>query len=674
MGSEGFIQNFSIVKRLKTVMFSIAVFFVIGFFANYLSSQGFLRGLQEINNTNVILSFVAQTIEGLDTSSSGLERMNSAKDLKDIEFAFNESQSLVNKALHESIQQTHRDDRVLPMLKQGSEAIGNFEQSARNILTSYHQFTKEELEAEWLVANQFLAEAREALKNSQITLRSNSNLLFNSIYKTRFVPLIVTIVLSIFFFIFVVTYGFSLAKKIGYSISNLTVATDAVAAGDLSYEAKILEHDEFGNLTSAFNGMVNSIRSGRKELDYTFDKVRRLQGITASFSEALTVDQVCDITVKTGIEALGATAGTIGLVSADGSEIELRRWQGFAVDINSNCRKFPSSVNVPMAESIRTKNPIFVETKAELQRYSDLTSDENSSSFNSLVSLPLIVGSSCMGSVTFTFNVGRTFNQGVRDFLMAIARQSAQALHRSQLYDNAREAIQSRDDFLSIASHELKTPLTPLKLQLQMLGRQIKKGQQSFAPEKIASIVDSSDRQLVRLSKLIEDLLDVSRITSGKLTLNFEKVDIDLMVQEVLTQYEHQLKHALKKVEYDSSGTMIAEVDKIRLEQVLINLLTNAAKYAPGKPIKVTLDNNGETAKICVQDQGPGIAPENLRRIFDRFERVRDTDNIGGLGLGLYISKQIIQAHNGDIYVDSKLGEGSTFVVKIPLRPISKIG
>lgn len=135
----------------------------------------------------------------------------------------------------------------------------------------------------------------------------------------------------------------------------------------------------------------------------------------------------------------------------------------------------------------------------------------------------------------------------------------------------------------------------------------------------------------------------------------------------MLVQYGHQLQSNHEKVELDADVEVMCNVDPLRIEQVIVNLLSNAVKYAPSKTIRISLLKQDDVAKICIKDQGPGIDPEHHERIFQRFERVKDNDNIGGLGLGLYISRQIIEAHNGKIYVESTPGSGSNFIIELPV-------
>jgi signal transduction histidine kinase len=230
------------------------------------------------------------------------------------------------------------------------------------------------------------------------------------------------------------------------------------------------------------------------------------------------------------------------------------------------------------------------------------------------------------------------------------------------------DAVRVRDEFLSIASHELKTPLTSLKLQLQMAQRSLR------APVLDPAALDRFSRgialgasQVDRLATLVDSLLDVSRIQAGKLAFQFEPVDLSRQVAEVLERFSESFSSTNCPLDVKIEKDVVVRADRFRLEQVLVNLLTNALKYGGGKPVHVTLRKAEKTACLSVQDFGIGIDPALQEKIFDRFERGGLNRNISGLGLGLYISKQIVDGHEGRIHVKSLPGEGSTFVVEIPL-------
>jgi signal transduction histidine kinase len=232
------------------------------------------------------------------------------------------------------------------------------------------------------------------------------------------------------------------------------------------------------------------------------------------------------------------------------------------------------------------------------------------------------------------------------------------------------ESIQARDEFLSIASHELKTPITSLKLQFQMAAKlAAANNPEVYSKERVERRIAIANRQLERMAKLIEDMLDVSRITTGKLAMNVEKVDLPLLVEEVLDRFSEQLRSAGIEVKREiPKSPVVIEADRYRLEQLLDNLLTNAIKYGEGKPIGVKVQAFADRVEINIRDHGMGIAKENLERIFQRFERVASPTNIAGLGIGLYVSKKIVEAQGGSIAVDSQLGQGSTFLIRLPYR------
>jgi PAS domain S-box-containing protein len=240
---------------------------------------------------------------------------------------------------------------------------------------------------------------------------------------------------------------------------------------------------------------------------------------------------------------------------------------------------------------------------------------------------------------------------------------------RKRAEEAARNAVRLRDEFLSVASHELKTPLTPLSLKLQTLAREAEAQPESPFVLKVRAHVEAGRKQIKRLSDLIGDLLDVSRISSGQMKLHWEPVDIAAVVREVGTRLEPEATRAESSLTLEIRGVLTLSSDRMRLEQVAENLMTNAIKYGAGKPIHVRLEASPERVSLSVKDQGIGIAPEHQARIFERFERAVSERNYGGLGLGLYITRTIVQALGGTIRVDSQPGQGACFTVELPCKP-----
>lgn len=232
----------------------------------------------------------------------------------------------------------------------------------------------------------------------------------------------------------------------------------------------------------------------------------------------------------------------------------------------------------------------------------------------------------------------------------------------------AREAIQIRDEFLSIASHELKTPLTSLGLHLAHLRRIIQKELDSaLVPPRMSRAMESSEQQLKRLGRLIDELLDVTRINNGKFSLELERIRLPEMIREICARYAHDLQLAGCELVLELDDEIEGEWDRLRLEQVVINLITNALKYGRGKPIHVSAQIHDQQAVVQVRDQGIGIAKEDQARIFSQFERAVSSSNFGGLGLGLFIVAKILDAHQGQIEVESEPEQGSTFTFRLPI-------
>lgn len=225
------------------------------------------------------------------------------------------------------------------------------------------------------------------------------------------------------------------------------------------------------------------------------------------------------------------------------------------------------------------------------------------------------------------------------------------------------EALFYRDEFLSIASHELKTPLTSLKLQSQMFKRHLeRKDNEAFSPERIKRFMSEADTQVSRLTRLVDDMLDISRIRTGRLSISPEKVEISNVVKEVVDR----MRPHFSSLEIGDFQHGEVFCDKLRIEQVITNILNNALRYGKGRPVRVDLRHSAEDMTISVTDNGMGI-PETFKdKIFSRFQRAVPASEVSGLGLGLYISKQIIEAHQGKISVASELHKGSCFTVHIP--------
>jgi signal transduction histidine kinase len=285
----------------------------------------------------------------------------------------------------------------------------------------------------------------------------------------------------------------------------------------------------------------------------------------------------------------------------------------------------------------------------------------------SVIIVPMIARDRVLGAITF-ISSHDNYDETDKIFFHEVAKRAAIAVDHSLLFQKTARSLKIRDEFIAVASHELKTPLTSLRLQLQMAKREL-------SPERLSAdflshlvhAFDFSLRQVNVLTTLIDDLLDVTRIQSGKLFLKLEEIDICDLAKEVLGRFSNEFKNSKCEVQTDFQPGARGFWEPHRIDQIFTNLIENAIKYAPQSKIKISvkiIDNHW--ASFSIEDNGCGIPKAKQAKLFDRFERATDSQSVGGLGLGLYITKSIIDAHKGTIEVESEEGVGTKFTVKLP--------
>jgi len=288
----------------------------------------------------------------------------------------------------------------------------------------------------------------------------------------------------------------------------------------------------------------------------------------------------------------------------------------------------------------------------------------------SAIVVPLPARESNLGAITVVFGAsGRRYTRSDLELIEELGRRTALSIDNARLYQEAQNAIRMRDEFLSVASHELKTPLTALQLQQQMALRAIRERETSNHAQMVEDRLVVALKQTGRLKHLIDSLLDVSRIAAGHLKLNLEELDFAGVVLEILRSFADALRVAGCELVTSLAPGIYGQWDRVRIEQIVTNLLSNAIKFGSGKPIAVSTEQKDGSVLLRVSDQGIGIAATDHDRIFDRFERAVSARNYGGLGLGLYISRRIALAHGGALSVASELGQGAIFSVELPLEP-----
>jgi signal transduction histidine kinase len=321
------------------------------------------------------------------------------------------------------------------------------------------------------------------------------------------------------------------------------------------------------------------------------------------------------------------------------------------------------------AAALRRGEP-FVTNEVDAATWERLASEPSqrvglaSAGIRGVLTVPLLARGERLGAISFVSTDPRR-RFGGHDVSLAtdLARLAVSAIDTARLYRRAQDAVRLRDEFLSIASHELKTPLTSLALQSESLRAAAARGN---VPEPLARKVEVIRRNVDRLARLIASLLDISRIESGRLELDLEEVDLADVARDVAARFEEEARRAGCELSVDAPPGALGRWDRLRVDQVVTNLVSNALKYGHGKPVQLTVRGGADRAVLTVQDQGIGIAAEAQARIFERFERAVSERHYGGFGLGLWIVRRIVEALGGEIRVESEPGHGSTFTLSLP--------
>ncbi len=331
----------------------------------------------------------------------------------------------------------------------------------------------------------------------------------------------------------------------------------------------------------------------------------------------------------------------------------------------------------PVANVLATGKPAFVPHIDDDWMQRAATSPEHlrfmhEIHLQSLITVPLIARGRTLGALTlgFTSDSGRHYTPADLNLAEDVAHRAANAIDNARLYREEQELVRSREEFLSIASHELKTPLTILKASAQILSRQVL--QSDLDRNRITGCAQRLQVQVDRLETLVADLLDASRLQQGRLELRTEPYDLREIAGEILARFQDAPERTEgHRLTLDAPAPVIGLIDPARLDQVLTNLLSNALKYSPGGgEVRLGIHQCDDQALITVSDQGIGITAAEQTRLFQPFSRGDAVRGISGTGLGLYISRQIVERHGGTITVESQPGAGSTFSVRLPLAPV----
>jgi PAS domain S-box-containing protein len=397
------------------------------------------------------------------------------------------------------------------------------------------------------------------------------------------------------------------------------------------------------------------------------DALRHLHQVTQMLSAVSTVDEVLDVLVGEGVEATGACGGAVFLVDRETQTLELLRARGYPERVVERHARLPLATRTPITDCVRDERPIFIESGTG--PYDGENADIFAIGSEARVAVPMVASSRVIGGLKLSFDEQHTFDAHERVFLDALAKQGAQALERARLFESERQARRDaetsdrrKDEFLAMLGHELRNPLAPIRTALELMRL---RGHAATREQQVI------ERQVEHLGRLVDDLLDVSRITRGKVKLDQQSLEVSSVLAKAIEIATPLLEQQAHELTTDVARGLRVLGDPIRLAQVVSNLLTNAAKYTPPSGhIHVSAARDHDHVVVRIRDNGNGIAPELLPRIFELFvqgDRDRDRQQ-GGLGIGLALAKNLTELHGGTISATSAgLGAGSEFAIRLPM-------
>jgi PAS domain S-box-containing protein len=428
--------------------------------------------------------------------------------------------------------------------------------------------------------------------------------------------------------------------------------------------------DNFGNIIGASKIArdISERVQAERTIQQTAERLEILNTIGASISKKLDVEVILQNVTDATAKITGATFGIFlyNKVSEKGESSVLATFSGIQEEV---FEKFVMPSNATVFQSIfNSEKVIRIDDITKESRYTKnvlpVGKLEGELAFVSYLAVAVISSSDeIIGALFFGHPKPNFFNEEHEALVVSIASQASVALENSMLFEEVKTLSAKKDEFIALASHELKTPLTTIKGYLQILNRTIK-------DQLSTTFIQKSITQAEKLNALVSDLFDISRIEGGKLHFDFEVFQLKDLLVDVIETFHHNITtHSIVLEDQDQSKDTGIEADQQRVEQVLINLISNAIKYSPkANKVFVKLEASEEALTIKIRDEGMGLTTDQQRQIFTRFYRAENKSGISGLGLGLYLTKEIIDRHNGSIAVSSAFGKGSEFMVTLPKR------
>ena len=397
--------------------------------------------------------------------------------------------------------------------------------------------------------------------------------------------------------------------------------------------------------------------------------------MTAGLAATITLDQLARLILSDGAAALNARAGIVGILRADGEQVDIVASAGYEDNLVAPFRNFPLSAHYPLADCIRTGEPVVLQDFAQREtKYPELTNFARRIGDGAAAAIPLIVGDRVIGGLGFHFHPDALLDDGDLEFMNALAQQFAQAAERARLYEaeqrarvEAEEANRVKTEFLTMMSHELRTPLNAIGGYADL----IQAGIRGPVTDDQMTDLERIKRSQRHLLSLINDVLNFAKLQAGSVPLAATELDISAVVAGIEALVTPQLleKHLDYRYIPAESNDCIAIGDPEKVEQILLNLLSNAIKFTEkGDMIEVSVACEDQWVIARVRDTGSGIAPDKVDAVFEPFVQLNRTKTSanGGTGLGLSISRDLARLMSGELSVSSEPGVGSTFSLRLP--------
>jgi signal transduction histidine kinase len=403
------------------------------------------------------------------------------------------------------------------------------------------------------------------------------------------------------------------------------------------------------------------------EIRRVASRASSLLDVTTALSEAKSVDEVTNVVLTNGLALVQATRGV--LVSVDGDRVRLLGTRGISPALEAQLGDITLDTEIPVVHAIRKGGMISIESAEEFQeKYGRLHEGwDELADMQTYLSTPLLHAGETVGALSLHFKEAGAVGASDRTFTLLLAQAAAVALHRARSYDaeldkrrRAELLAQARDDVLGVVAHDLRNPLNLIQMTVELII------DEELPVERRREMLSIALRAAKQMNRLIEDLLDHVRLQAGRLSLEVEDVGVDTIMKDAEETFRPLADRRHVHFETTAQNGVSVRADRIRVSQIVGNLIGNAIKFTPEQGIvKLSATPDDKRVVFQIVDDGPGIPLDNIPKLFDNFWQARKSDR-RGVGLGLAIAKELVEAHGGKIWVESSVDHGSTFSFSLP--------